>query len=376
MNGQTANIALSLLAFRLGYGNAKLLRDAAGNALAVFENRNDIRAVAPDATDRLCEIMKGDIAEIMQRTEEEQQWAAEHGVSIVTIDDSRYPDRLRQCPDAPLVLYVRGDADLSASCMLAVVGTRKCTTYGRDAIEQVIHDLKTLCPAMVVVSGLAYGVDICAHRASLHEGLSTIGVVAHGQDTLYPMLHRAEANKMLENNGAVITEYIHGTRPLAGNFLQRNRIVAGMTDATLVVESASHGGSLVTARIAQDYGREVFAVPGPIRSEQSSGCNNLIRDNKAQLVTSAQDIVNAMGWQCEEILRKARQQGIERTMFANLSAEEQKVIDTLKEHGDTAINDLTQLTALPVASLQQMLFILEMQGMVKSLPGNVYHVIK
>ena len=374
---QTANIVLSLRAAgRLGFSGAKTLRDAAGSAVAVLENRSDIRSVAPDATDRLCEIMKGDIAEAMQRAEEEQQWASDNNVNIITIDDARYPNRLRHCSDAPLTLYLRGNADMNPTCALAIVGTRKCTAYGRDAIDYILHDLKEQCPTLQIVSGLAYGVDICAHRASLREGLVTIGVVAHGQDMLYPNLHRTEANQMLENNGAVVTEYPHGIRPLAANFLQRNRIVAGMTDATLVIESASHGGSLVTARIAQDYGRDVFAVPGPIRSEQSSGCNNLIRDQKAQLVTSAQDIINITGWQCGELLSKARQQGIERTMFANLSAEEQKIIDTLKEHGDTAVNELTLLTSLPISSLQQMLFTLEMQGMVKSLPGNVYHVIK
>lgn len=373
---QTANIALSILAGgRLGPSDAKTLHDTAGSALCVIENSKDICAVIPDATDRLREIMSTKTEESLRRAEEEQQWAADNNVNIITIDDARYPDRLRQCHDAPLTLYMRGNANLNPACSLAVVGTRKCTAYGKDVIDHIIRDLKMLCPSVQIVSGLAYGVDICAHRASLHEGVPTIGVVAHGHDTLYPALHRTEANQMLENDGAVLTEYVHGIRPVAGNFLQRNRIVAGMTDATLVVESASHGGSLVTARLAQDYGREVFAVPGHVTAEYSKGCNNLIRDQKAQLITSAQDIVNAMDWQRLAKLEQARSVGIERTLFNDLSGDEQKIADALRQHGDKPIGELSLITAIPVSVLQSMLFSLEMRGVIRAVPGNAYHFI-
>ena len=364
-----------LAAGRLGLDDAKTLYDTAGSALAVFENSNDIRSIVPDATDRLCEIMKGDTSEYIRRAEEEQQWASGNNVKIITIKDTAYSDRLRQCPDAPLVLYVRGDADLNPSCALAIVGTRKCTTYGRDTIDRIIDDLKTMCPMIQVVSGLAYGVDINAHRASLRNGLSTIGVVAHGQDTLYPALHRSEANRMLGNNGAVITEYPRGTRPEARNFLQRNRIIAGMTDATLVVESAARGGGLVTARIAQDYGREVFAVPGHITAEYSQGCNNLIRDQKAQLITSAQDIADIMNWQRLSQLEQARNAGIECKLFNSLTIDEQKVVDALMQHGDKPLSELSMITDIPVSVLQALLFSLEMRGILRAMPGNAYHLI-
>jgi len=305
-----------LAAGRLGLNDAKALHDMAGSATAVLENRNDIRSFAPEASDRLCEIMKQDITDVCSRAEEEERWCNDHGIKMLCIDDADYPSRLKHCADAPLVLYVRGDANLNASHAIDIVGTRQCTPYGRDVISKIIGDLATLCPGITINSGLAYGVDIAAHRAALQHRLPTVGVVAHGHDTLYPALHKKEASEMINNGGAVITEYPRGTRPEARNFLQRNRIIAGISDATIVIESASHGGGLVTARIALDYGREVFAVPGPVNAEYSKGCNNLIRDNKAQLITSAQDIVNVMGWQHAEELQKARQAGISRSMFA------------------------------------------------------------
>lgn len=376
MTEQTAILVLSMLAGgRLGYADAKRLYEVAGSALAIVENRNDIRSIVPDASDRLCEILSVDISSVVVRAEEEQRWAAENSVGVIPISSNSYPERLRHCPDAPLVIYVRGTASLNPSCALAIVGTRKCTAYGRDVIDAIIGDLKKLCPSVQIISGLAYGVDICAHRAALRESMSTVGVVAHGHDTLYPALHRPEANKMIQSCGAVVTEYPRFTRPEARNFLQRNRIIAGMSDATLVVESASHGGGLVTARIAQDYNREVFAVPGSIQSEYSAGCNNLIRDQKAQLVTSADDIVSLMNWQREATLQQARRNGIERTLFETLAPDEQKIVDALTQHGDTSLNDLTIYTSLPVQTLNALLFSLEMRGVIRTLSGSIYHLI-
>lgn len=377
MTEQTATIILSMLAMgRLSLNAAKVLYDAAGSALAVLENRKDIKSVVPDATDNVVSILSGNLTIYQQRAEEEEQWCERSGVKIITIGSACYPERLRHCVDAPLTLYVRGGADLNTLHTIDIVGTRHCTAYGMDVIEGMVKDLAALCPDVTINSGLAYGVDITAHRASLQNDIPTIGIVAHGQDTLYPALHRKEAEEMIAKGGAIVTEYPRGTRPEARNFLQRNRIIAGMSDATVVIESASHGGGLVTARIAQDYGREVFAVPGPVNSEYSKGCNNLIRDNKAQLVTSAQDIVNAMNWQNAVKLQRARKQGISRNLFINLTDDEQKVADYLAQHGDSHANDISVNTGIQMNNLNATLFSLEMQGIIKAMSGNTFHLVK
>ena len=309
------------------------------------------------------------------RAQEEIAWCVQKNVTILTISDAHYPHRLRQCNDAPMVLFTRGTADLNAPHIISMVGTRKSTPYGSDCINAIVRNLALLCPDVVIVSGLAYGIDISSHRAALSSGLSTIGVVAHGQDTLYPSLHRSDANKMCLGNGGVVTEFPHGTTPLAHNFLQRNRIIAGMSDAVIVVESASHGGGLVTARLAQDYHREVFAIPGPIHSPASEGTNNLIRDNKATLITSAHDIINLLQWQSAADINRARQQGIERQMFLDLTPDEQKVINCLQQSGDMQANLIAMHTAIPIGPLNALLFSLEMKGAIKQLSGNTYHLV-
>lgn len=351
------------------------LYQSAGTARAVLEQRHDIRAILPTATAAAADYMAGDISYHLARAEEEQRWCEDNGVRIVTIDSDDYPCRMRHCADAPLALFVRGNGDLNAPHALNMVGTRKSTPYGKDVVDKMVGDLQSLCPDLLLISGLAYGTDINAHRAALRCGMPTVGVVAHGQDTIYPQLHRKEAEQMAEEGGAVVTEYFHGTRPEARNFLQRNRIIAAMSDATIVIESASHGGGLVTARLAQDYGRDVFAIPGPIHAEYSQGCNNLIRDNKAALITSAADIVNAMMWQDAAKAAKARRQGIERTLFPELSPEEELIVNALKEHGDSQTNLLAAYTALPIGTIVAAMFKLEMKGVVTSLAGNQYHLI-
>ncbi len=378
MTEQTACTLLSFLAAgRLSLSDALRLYTAAGSALCVIEQRNDIRSIDPEATDKLAEIMSADVTPLIHRAEEEQEWCEANNVNIITYNDKAYPDRLRQCSDAPLVLYVRGTADLNARHVIDIVGTRKCTQYGQDVIKSMVSELATLCPDIMINSGLAYGVDINAHRAALQYGISTTGIVAHGQDTLYPSMHRNEANAMvLSGCGAVVTEYPRGTRPEARNFLQRNRIIAGMSDATIVVESASHGGGLVTARLAQEYGREVMAVPGPVNEEYSKGCNNLIRDHKASLITSAADIITLMNWQNDHKLAKARKMGIERTIFPELTDEEQSICNALEQHGDLLLNDLAAHISRKAQDLQPILLSLEMRGIVRSMSGNTIHLVK
>ena len=227
---------------------------------------------------------------------------------------------------------------------------------------------------MLIVSGLAYGADINAHLQALHNGFCTIGVLAHGLDTLYPQAHRDTALRMV-NQGGLLTEYMSETKIDRINFISRNRIVAGLADATIVVESASRGGSLITARIAQDYGREVFAFPGRVNDRYSEGCNNLIRNNGATLITSAENFVDAMGWQTDALLAKAQAQGIERELFPDLTPSQQIVVDVLRGNGDLQLNTLLVKTGLPISSLNQILFELEMSGVVRPLAGGTYHLI-
>lgn len=376
MTETVASLTLSLLAQKkLSLNDCKTLFDAVGSAMAVLENRNDIRGIEPTASDRLVAMMKEDLTEYEHRATEEMAWCEQNKVRILTISDPEYPDRLRHCPDAPMVLFVRGKANLNGLHIVDFVGTRKCTPYGQDVVSKIVKDFAVAVPDITIVSGLAYGIDIAAHRAAIAHDITTVGVVAHGQDTLYPYAHRNEANTMATGNGAVVTEYFHGTRPEARNFLQRNRIIAGLSDASIIVESASHGGSLTTARIAQEYNREVFAVPGPINAEFSAGCNNLIRDNRAALITSAQDIIEMMQWQNAAKMEKVRQAGIERSMFIELSSDEQRIVDALKEHGDSQCNNLSLYTSLPISTVSSLLFSMEMKGIVKAMSGNAYHLI-
>jgi len=320
------------------------------------------------------EHLSADYAALERRASEEIEWCQKNKVRILTISDADYPQRLKNCCDAPMALFVRGKANLNATYTLSIVGTRQSTPYAKDCINKIVDDIAFSCPETHIISGLAYGVDIIAHRAAMRNNLPTIGVVAHGQGTLYPSLHRNDANKMVMGNGAVITEFFHDIFPEARNFLQRNRIIAGMSEATLIPESASHGGGLVTARLAIDYNRELFAIPGPISAPMSEGPNKLIRDNKAVLVTSADDIMKDLGWHDEQALQKARKAGIERTMFVDYSDDEKIIIDALAK-GDQNINMLSASINMPISTISSVIFGLEMKGVVRALSGNMYHLI-
>ena len=361
---------------RMNYFNLTALRglyEAAGNATAIMENRRNIRDILPDASPRLVEqLLRMD--EPLRRAEAEMEYDAAHGITPLTISDNRYPQRLRECDDAPLVLFYKGNGDLNQQRTISIVGTRHCTSYGQDLVRRFITGLHQLCPRVLVVSGLAYGVDINAHRQALAQGYETVGVLAHGLDDLYPPRHRQTADEMVENGG-LLTEYFTMTQPDKVNFVRRNRIVAGMCDASILVESAAKGGGLITMRIAREYNRDTFAFPGAVGAPYSEGCNSLIRDNGAQLITSAQDFVDAMGWNDDATLMQAKKQGIERQIFPQLSAEEQMVVNCLREQNDQQINMLTVKTNLPIARLSSMLFELEMKGVVRNMAGGTYHLM-
>ena len=344
-----------------------------GSATNIMEHRHDIRAVLPDATPRLIKALK-DISDAMRRAEKELEFDESHRIKPLVFNDDDYPQRLRECEDAPLVVYYRGTADLNKQRIISVVGTRHCTVYGQEIISKFISQLKELCPDVLVVSGLAYGVDIQAHRNALKNGFETVGVLAHGLDYLYPTAHRDTATEMLKQGG-LLTEFMTSTNADKINFVRRNRIIAGTADATIVVESAAHGGGLITADMANSYGREVFAFPGNIGMPYSEGCNNLIRDNKAALITSAEDFVKTMGWEQDAKLKKAREKGIERQMFPELTDDETRIVNTLQHTNDLQANIISVKCGLPISTVASTLFNLELKGIVRLYAGGVYHLI-
>ncbi len=345
-----------------------------GGGEAVYEHRNDVRDVLPDCSERVITALK-DWNLPLARAAQEMAFIEKHKIQVLCYGDEHYPERLQECSDAPLVLYYMGTADLNCQHVVSIVGTRRCTNYGQDLVRHFMTDLRQLCPNVLIVSGLAYGIDICAHRHALQQGFDTVAVLAHGLDELYPPHHRDTAKEML-THGGLLTEYMSETRADKINFVRRNRIVAGLCDSVLLVESSIKGGGLITARIAQGYDRSVFAFPGAVGAPASEGCNHLIRDNGAGLITSAEDFVLAMGWQTDVKLQQAKSEGIERDCFPDLTDEEQQVVKTLDEMGDLQQNILSVRTNIPISQLNAILFQLEMKGVVRSLAGGSYHLLR
>lgn len=344
-----------------------------GSATAVIEHRRNIRDVLPDASPKLVQSLQ-QLDEPLHRAEIELQWDLENGVMPLCMNDENYPQRLRQCDDAPLMLFYKGNINLNQRRVICVVGTRRNTVYGEDLIRRFMRELRQLCPQLLVISGLAYGVDIIAHRQALQNGYPTVGVLAHGVDYLYPARHKQTADEMVIKGG-LLTEFLTQTNADKVNFVRRNRIVAGISDACVVVESAAHGGGLITASLARTYNREVFAFPGNVGSQYSEGCNNLIRDNVAGLISNADDFVKSMNWDDDVKLQRAQQVGIERQLFPDLSTEERQVVSALKKHNDLQINMLSVQADIPIAHLTAILFSLEMKGVLKALPGGMYHLL-
>ena len=374
MEQEVVNLLTLAAALHFSPEAAVQLYRKVGSATAVIDNRRNIGDILPGLRRNVAAALAG-VDGARRKAEAEIEYAARTGVRILPLGADGYPQRLADCADAPLALFFRGTADLNGRRVVSMVGTRRCTAYGQDCVRSFVRRLKELCPDALVVSGLAYGIDICAHREALASGLDTVAVLAHGLDNLYPPRHRDTADEMTRHGG-LLTEYFTHTNADKLNFLRRNRIVAGMADATVVVESAHHGGALVTARLAQGYGRDVFAFPGRMGDEYSEGCNNLIRDNKAALITSADDLVRAMGWADDARMAEARRQGIERTLFPELTEDEQAVADVLGKDNDLQVNTLAARTSIPIGALSAVMFSLEMKGVVKLTAGGVYHLIK
>ena len=359
-------IALTLIP---GIGDilGKNLVSYCGSPEAVFREKKSRLEKIPGIGSVLAQSIAN--SSVMQRAEEETAFINKHKISTYFFTEQDYPHRLKHCEDSPLLLYYKGNGNLNHERILAVVGTRHATDYGKKICEEIIERLAPL--DVCIVSGLAYGIDICAHKSALKNNLSTIAVLAHGLDMIYPGTHRAAAKKMLDAGG-LLTEFMTGTKPDKENFPSRNRIVAGMCDAVLVIESAVKGGAMITANIANSYNRDVFTIPGRTDDEYSAGCNFLIKKNKAALVESAEDIAFDLGWENKEDGKKKKPSQL--AIFNELKEDEKALVNLLQKNGKLPIDSICQRANMTMSKAAASLLTLEFQGIVRSLPGKIYQM--
>lgn len=303
--------------------------------------------------------------EALRKAESEIRFIEKYRITPLFFLDKQYPFRLGNCADAPVMLYYKGTADLNAARIVGIVGTRNATEYGRDMCQKIVEGLADM--GVLIISGLALGIDSCAHKSSLQCGIPTVGVLGHGLDRIYPAQNKALAGKMIENGG-LITEFPSNTKPDRENFPQRNRIIAGMCDALIVVEAASSGGALITAEIANSYNRDVFAVPGRLTDEYSKGCNAYIKTNRAALIDSAQDLKYIMGWDSKTPVN----QSIQRELFQELSEEEKSLMTLFHPGENIGIDLLISDSGFKSSQVAKILLSLEFKGMIKCLPGKRY----
>lgn len=313
--------------------------------------------------------------ECWKRAQKEMDWIMEHQIQVYTLSDSNYPYRLRQCPDKPLVLYGKGNINLADGYVVSIVGTRRPTQRGIEQTEMLVRGLGEKLNKVTIISGGAYGIDIAAHRAAIKYNIPTIIVPAHGLDRIYPAMHRKEAIESLENGG-IITEFISGTEPLAPYFIQRNRIVAGLADAVVVVETKSKGGSRITARMAQDYNRDLFAFPGRPDDVFSQGCNQLIRTNAAQLIQGADDLIESMQWKTKEVQTPSVQTKII-GLYEDLTLRQQAIAKKIQaaEEG-VHINLIVMEMGLNYNEVAADLVMMEILGLIKEMPGGIYRFVR
>lgn len=355
-------IGLTLIK-NVGHAYAKKLLDHFGSAEAVFgasrKQLMEIRGIGK-ATASL--ILASDA---LEQAEKQVVFIEKHGIKVLFYTDNEYPERLRHCPDAPVLLYYKGNADLNHPRIISVVGTRNATVYGRKLCQQLAEALAPY--DVLIVSGLAYGIDIAIHKESLQHNIPTVGVMAHGLDRIYPALHKPLAKKMV-GNGGLLTEFLPGTNPDKENFPKRNRIIAGLADATVVVEAAVKGGALITADLANSYDRDVFAFPGRTNDVYSEGCNLLIGTHRAALISHPGDLIYYMGW--DEM--RIKEEPIEVTAVPlELSEEEHQVVSVLQEDA-LSVDQLAVRSGFSESRLALHLLNLEMQGVLVALPGKVY----
>ena len=338
-----------------------------GDAEEVFRQSKDALTQARGVGTKTVNL--ADFKEALKRAEQELKFIDTHKIDVLYYTDPRYPRKLKNCHDSPLLLYAKGNANLNAQRIISIVGTRNATDYGRNLCKQLIEELQEY--NILIVSGLALGIDTAAHRESVRLNVPTVGVLGHGYDKMYPSQNRQLAEKMQENGG-LLTEYPSGTIPNRENFPQRNRIVAGVADATVVVEAGLKGGALITAEIANSYNRDVFAFPGRLGDEYSEGCNFLIRNNKAALLTCVADLAYSLGWEKNTETKGAPEQLL---LPIDLSAQERAVYEIIQQHpSPLAIDDLSIKANMPMSQLAMTLLDMELQGFIRSLPGKMYKV--
>lgn len=360
-------MALSLVE-NVGPVNAKRLVAYCGSAENVFRQKKSDLEKVPGVGEFIAKsVLK---SATMSRVEKELKFIEKNKVQVFSYLDKGYPQRLKFAEDGPIVLYAKGEMDLNVPRVASIVGTRKPTEYGREFTERLIKEL-VKCEVMIL-SGLAYGIDITAHRAALQNDLQTVAVVAHGMDDVYPGTHRSVAEKMMKNGG-MLSEYMSDTNPDRENFPSRNRIVAGMSDAIIVIETALKGGSMITANLGNDYNRDVFALPGKITDEASIGCNRLIRSHRAALMESPQDFIEAMGWQPAS--KKEKNKGIQPELFLDLDETEIKLMKIIQAKGSIGIDLLSVESGMAMSQLSSILLTMEFKGALRSLPGKIYTLV-
>ncbi len=346
---------------------AKKLIVATGNISQIFKEKpSNLLRISGIGTGLIKELLS---PKTLEKAESELEYIIQNNIAVSYFLDQDYPKNLQHCIDSPILLFKDGKINLNNKRIISVVGTRNMTSYGRDFCKELIADLKEYNP--IIVSGFAYGVDICAHKEAIKNELQTIAVLAHGFDQIYPKVHKKYISQVNENGG-FITEFWHDENPLRENFLKRNRIVAGISRATIIIESAEKGGSLVTADIANSYNRDVFAVPGRASDLFSKGCNNLIKNNKAALITSANDIVKMLNWDVEQSKKVLPKQ---QKLFVELTIQEQQVYDYLLKNGKQQLDLIAKECKIPTYILASTLLQLEMKAVVKPLPGKLFEAI-
>lgn len=358
-------IALSLIP-GVGGITAKKLISYCGGVEAIFREKKAALVKIPGIGQSLAASILNEKS--FERAEKEMLFIEKHRIKPLFFLDKEYPARLKHCEDGPILLFVKGEASLNTAKVVSIVGTRNITDYGREKCNEIVEGL--LPHKALVVSGLAYGVDACAHKKALDTGLETAAVLGHGLDRIYPPLHQQLA-KRIASQGALVTDFLTETKPDRENFPKRNRIIAGLCDAVIVIEAADSGGALITANIANSYNRDVFALPGRTTDPYSKGCNMLIKSNKAALIESVADLEYIMGWDINKDPKKAVQQAL----FTELDPEEEKLVNFIRSNPDASIDFIVANLGFAVSKTSALLLGLEFKGILKPLPGKVYKLL-
>jgi DNA processing protein len=345
---------------------AKKLLNHCGTAENIFKTKATILSSIDGVGGVLIKNLKN--KSVFQMAESELKFIRNNAIQLLHYQDELYPNRLKQCIDAPVLLFASGSMNLNQRKIISVVGTREITSHGTEFCRKLIEDLGPLNP--IIVSGFAYGVDITAHKAAIDNNLQTIGVIAHGLNQVYPKVHKKYVSKM-EENGGFLTEFWSTSNPEKENFVKRNRIVAGMSEATIVIESAEKGGSLITANLANDYNRDVFAVPGRTTDKFSQGCNNLIKTQRANVLTSAADLIYILNWE----LHQEEEKVIQKKLFISLDDDEQKIFDYLQPKGKEELDTIALECGFPIFRISSILMNMELKGIIRPLPGKKFEVV-